>query len=290
MTELGRAKGLDLTWFAVKHENTEHAHAHVIVLPRDLNGRRVRFYKTDYTKIKELGDSYLIRNRLLSRDREYEKEDKGKPAVTDFFNRLKTAIKTAFKLIRHRIIADADDGEPVAQPPRNTSRDEELLGPAPAYWQLEALRTLGDAKRKERAWRRYTKPIIVDYSDGLSGLKIATYTPKTNLLSLRRLERKFMAGDKTVTNQLSDDDFNRLRGWIREQYREDKSLERQAKAIKSIKVELSAEEDLEVSSRSSIESLKRLKKKHLKGEVNLNDAEYKALSDWLIDRQRTGET
>lgn len=79
MRNLGREKGLDLQWFAVEHNNTDHHHIHVVVLGEDRNGSEVRIDKKDYDKIKEYGDRYLERwhPRELERSRK-EREDREK--------------------------------------------------------------------------------------------------------------------------------------------------------------------------------------------------------------------
>lgn len=63
MQKLGSEKGLDLEWYAVCHRNTEHHHVHVVVLPKDREGRVVRFDKSDYVRLKEIGDGYLERTQ-----------------------------------------------------------------------------------------------------------------------------------------------------------------------------------------------------------------------------------
>lgn len=63
MKELGSEKGLDLQWWAVTHDNTDHRHVHVVVLPKDKEGRLVRFDKTDYNRLKDSGDRYLERTQ-----------------------------------------------------------------------------------------------------------------------------------------------------------------------------------------------------------------------------------
>lgn len=70
---IGRHKGLDLDWRAVTHKNTDHDHAHVIVFATDKSGyRKVTFNRSDYTKLRELGDRYLERDhyyeRFMTRD------------------------------------------------------------------------------------------------------------------------------------------------------------------------------------------------------------------------------
>lgn len=63
MKELGSEKGLDLQWWAVTHDNTDNRHVHVVVLPKDKEGRLVRFDKNDYNRLKEFGDRYLERTQ-----------------------------------------------------------------------------------------------------------------------------------------------------------------------------------------------------------------------------------
>ncbi|MBX9721585.1 MAG: hypothetical protein K2X81_09340 [Candidatus Obscuribacterales bacterium] len=79
MQELSRDKGLDLNWFAVEHNNTDHHHIHVVVLGKDRNGSEVRIDLKDIDKVKEYGDRYLERwhPREMERSRR-EREDREK--------------------------------------------------------------------------------------------------------------------------------------------------------------------------------------------------------------------
>ncbi|MBX9723279.1 MAG: hypothetical protein K2X81_17885 [Candidatus Obscuribacterales bacterium] len=74
MEELSRAKGLDLSWYAVEHKNTRHDHVHVVVMGKDENGKQVRLGRDDYKIVKEASDRYLEREYYLERflDREME--------------------------------------------------------------------------------------------------------------------------------------------------------------------------------------------------------------------------
>jgi len=78
MTRIGDEKGLDLDWRAVIHKNTDHDHAHVIVLGKDKNGREVLFDRDDYKEMREAGDRYLERHhyyeRFLQRDMDRQLE------------------------------------------------------------------------------------------------------------------------------------------------------------------------------------------------------------------------
>lgn len=83
MSQLGAEKGLNLEWWAVCHRNTDHHHIHVVVLPKDRDGRQVRFDKNDYQLLKEFGDEYLERTqyadyRSAELQREYKLKEKQK--------------------------------------------------------------------------------------------------------------------------------------------------------------------------------------------------------------------
>ncbi len=81
MQNLSRDKGLDLRWFAVEHNNTDHHHIHVVVLGKDRNGSEVRIDLKDIDKVKEWGDRYLERHhpRELERSRkEREERERGR--------------------------------------------------------------------------------------------------------------------------------------------------------------------------------------------------------------------
>ena len=72
MDQLGKEKRLELEWRAVVHENTEHKHAHVILMGKDRNGHQVRIRREDHQFLRKAGDEYLDREHKLDRflDRE----------------------------------------------------------------------------------------------------------------------------------------------------------------------------------------------------------------------------
>ncbi|MDX2105634.1 MAG: hypothetical protein SFY67_04450, partial [Candidatus Melainabacteria bacterium] len=59
MDQLGKEKRLELEWRAVVHENTEHKHAHVILMGKDKNGHQVRIRREDHQFLRKAGDEYL---------------------------------------------------------------------------------------------------------------------------------------------------------------------------------------------------------------------------------------
>lgn len=78
MKEISAEKGQDLSWFAVEHGNTAHAHIHVVILGKDKNGKDVRFDKKDYPKLREYGDRHLERWQPLEMDRWKREQEKKK--------------------------------------------------------------------------------------------------------------------------------------------------------------------------------------------------------------------
>lgn len=75
MERLEREKGQRLDWYAVEHQNTEHPHAHVVVMGKDLDGGRVRIHLDSLKDLRGWGDRYLEREHLLERylDRELDR-------------------------------------------------------------------------------------------------------------------------------------------------------------------------------------------------------------------------
>lgn len=89
MHQLGSEKGLDLEWWAVTHNNTDHPHVHVVVLSKDRNGRNVKFDKRDYDLLKEFGDRYLERTqysdcRVADLARQEKQKDRNKERQQQF--------------------------------------------------------------------------------------------------------------------------------------------------------------------------------------------------------------
>lgn len=67
MSNLSSSKGLDLEWYAVTHENTEHLHSHVVVLGTDLQGRAVHLNGKDSKQLRKWGNEFLDREHNLER-------------------------------------------------------------------------------------------------------------------------------------------------------------------------------------------------------------------------------
>jgi MobL relaxases len=270
MNELGTSAGLDLKWYAVIHTNTEHVHAHVVVLPVDKFGRRVRIYKEDYARMREVGDRYLQRNRYLDRDHVKVREEE---RPNSFVERLKSAAKMIYKTIQSFVQQELDDLPPVS----NKTREANAFGHTPTWAEIEARRRLREERQPMKLWRAYIKPIEIRSASG----EVLKYHRRKELPKLRELERDFKYGVPLVKSQMTDEDNSRLQSWIKELYKEEKMLEREASKIQEIKVRLSAEKEVSVGPNSELKELKQLKHLHDTAGVNLTEREHKALTDWI---------
>ena len=75
MQELGREKGVTLDWKAVVHDNTDHIHAHVCLMAKTEEGKRLRLIPEDHQRMREIGDDYIYREFGVRRLVEREKDE-----------------------------------------------------------------------------------------------------------------------------------------------------------------------------------------------------------------------
>lgn len=174
LKDVGREKGLDLDWRAVIHKNTDHDHAHVIVLGKDKNGREVLFDKDDYKNMRDAGDRYLERHHFLERylprdmDRQLEKgyeRDRGDN-------------------IFEKLIRDLN--------PERTEPEREQKPYKAQEWEKEkAIAYLPEAEKFERGGETYSK-----YS---------------KLEDLKEVAERLNRGE---TDRLPDEQYQKLGQWI----------------------------------------------------------------------------
>lgn len=292
MGDLSSRKGLDLEWYAVQHDNTENPHVHIVVMGADQNGHKVRLNKDDYTKIKEAGDRYLERNRLLDReekDKEKDKDDKEheRNPATRFFDALKAAAREF-----SRTMAKDDKGGKTESKFEQRKREKEeerqkeidALGDTvdlDDYLAKQAEKEEREEVRREKAWKEYCRPIEIERG----GHETLKYDRASSLESLRALERDYRNDDAQVRAGMSERDATRLNDWIKEKYREEKRIESKAQKLESIDVELDAENQGKWDKTSSLEDLRKLDALNARGEVYLDDAERKALGNWIRDQE-----
>jgi len=130
MERLEQEKGQRLDWYAVEHQNTEHPHAHVVIMGKDLEGGRVRLDLDDMKDLRGWGDRYLEREHTLDRylDREME-----------------------------RLIRDGERGREIKyQRSRGDKTYERLMYGDPDE---ERKRTAKDAERDRREWEQLDKDL-----------------------------------------------------------------------------------------------------------------------------------
>ncbi len=72
MEKFAEHKRLDLEWRAVIHKNTDHQHAHIVIMGKDKRGYDVTIRREDHQYLRKCGDDYLEREHKLDRflDRE----------------------------------------------------------------------------------------------------------------------------------------------------------------------------------------------------------------------------
>jgi|JYMV01.1.fsa_nt_gi hypothetical protein len=293
MADLSSRKGLDLEWYGVQHENTDNPHVHIVVMGTDQNGHKVRLNKEDYTKIKEAGDRYLERNRLLDReekDKEKDKDEKDRgdrnPAAR-FFD----ALKAAAREFSRTISKDEKGGKPESKfEQRKREKEEEKQKEVAAlgetidlddYLAKQVEKEEREEARREKAWKEYCKPIEISRD----GQEPAKYDRSSSLQSLRGLERDYRNDDALARAGMSEADAKRLNDWIKEKYRDEKRIETKAEKLESIDVELDSESKGKWTKGSSLEELRKLETLNARGEVYLDDAERTALANWVKDQE-----
>ncbi len=127
---LEQEEGQRVDWYAVEHQNTEHPHAHVVIMGKDLDGGRVRLDLDDMKDLRGWGDRYLEREHTLDRylDREME-----------------------------RLIRDGERGREIEyQRHRGDKMYERLMYGDP---EEERKRTARDAERDRREWEQLDKDL-----------------------------------------------------------------------------------------------------------------------------------
>lgn len=296
MADLSSRKGLDLEWYAVQHDNTSNPHVHIVVMGKDQHGHRVKLGRDDYTKVKEAGDRYLERNRFIDkdereRDQEKDKDERGPVnPVMRFVDALRAAAQ-AFSRSLDKEGRDEKDREPETkfdkrrrEKEEERQREQDALGETvnlDDYLEKEARREERAEERKKKAWKEYCRPIEVDRG----AHEPLAYDRSCSIESLRQLEKDYRDEDPSVRASMSEKDAERLNDWIKEKYREEKRLEYKAEKLQSIDIELDEENKGSWSSASSLEDLRRLEELNAKGEVYLDDAERKALANWMKDQE-----
>jgi len=286
MAELGRSKGLDLEWFAVEHQNTANPHAHVVVMATDKKGRQVRLHKADYTKVKEAGDEYLERNRLLDTVKERESQ-KQRERTEEKPRSLRERLAGALRVAKEEF-----NRENVREPERQKAsrfellqeREVEAFGTMPAVEEMSAKRAKQEERQKrslESAWKYYSTAIELDYE----GEKVQ-YNWHTSIFELKKLQGDYLKEGSAARKQLTDDDYKRLDTWIKDGVYLEKRTYAQAMSVRDISFELNAEKKVRLTKESSLSELNNVRRMDRKGDIVLTAVEVKALELWIREQEK----
>jgi hypothetical protein len=217
MKELGDSKGLDLDWKGVVHKNTDHDHAHVIVLGLDKEGHRVRFNKDDYQKLRELGDNYLERNHYYDRylDREISdllKEPDYRFTVHDRFD---DDVSKMFKDDGNRDFSKLDQGQD-----KEKDKDKDPFRDMEEWKRIDEdfkkyFRNLEKTTLLDKGFNQYVKE-----QQGRLSAEHGHYMAAMDIQRLEQLAEKFPEREEHLRELISD-----IREFDREQWREERGHE-----------------------------------------------------------------
>jgi hypothetical protein len=269
MSDLGSRHGLDLEWYGMVHRNTDHPHCHVVLMGCDRSNARVFLRKSDYAKVRDLGDRYLERHRPLVDDWE-EKE-----RFAEWTQKLLSFIS---RTVRELVARDKDKPDNHALG-RGRELERLSIGEPPDREMISRNRIqLADRLRREAEakWQIYCTPIMVR-----DGVHTFQYTRTSPLESLRQLERAYCSGDHVLRRSLNERDFSRLQDWIRERVSHDRKLSASADKISSIELIYDDRDSMSLDCNASVEHLEQLKRWHDRGDIFLRDHERRAVDVWI---------
>lgn len=264
MDKLGSEKGLDLTWYAVKHENTENNHAHVVVLGLDKNGVEVSFGRRDLDRIRDLGDRYIEREHqlerylqretdrvLLSRDGKYDYDRQG---------------DQEFQRLVGDVYRQREEIEPVSEPAREP--EKERADPSSSSG-------AGSGTNKKRKYIEWSQEKAVEkLPDGEKILANGkTYSRFSSSEELEKLD-EYLKED--YSHYLPKEQYGLLGTWrkTKEKYGDD-CYEKQAKYKHDKKYNKGY--DKEGKAARDIEE-HRLLDKELRRSLNISDSRYQKMS------------
>lgn len=267
MEKLGRDKGLDLKWFAVEHNNTDHHHIHVVVLGRDRNDSEVRIDMKDIDKVKEYGDRYLERwhPRELERSRR-EREDREKARRAERTRERETAKQERIR-----------DGLELPWMHKKIIREQ--LEPYKEWKEKQERPDKEVESKREEQERPYHQDTIE-----ASGRE---WSKANNLKELRDLNEYLW---DNYEERIPKDEYRKLAGWIKDKEREgdrEAGPQRKDEATKSDKDKDSFDyQDEKYGKDDSYEKLTGLAQKLRESEERLPFEDYQKLRGWMEDRDR----
>lgn len=298
MAEWGAAKGLDLTWRAVIHNNTRHEHVHLLLFGKDKNNRNVHISRKDLNEMRSIGDRYIeSEHELEAQLSQLSKRTSSKltAKISNFLNSLKLgaskykeintekkrleqiALQSFFKRreFERAELAKLESAAFGEQPDEFAIAFKKI-----ARWQRQY-------EQEQKQQKELSRPIQIDY-----GKVQVTYTQNSAKPELVLLKNQYERGH--FTDQIDKKASRRLDRWIsnwerweRETKRLDWIAKKDARKIRSIEVEILSGQKRRLSLDSDFQDLKQLQELHDRAKVHLNPAEYKALSDWIKYKERS---
>ncbi len=263
MEKLSRDKGLDLHWFGVEHNNTDHHHIHVVVLGKDRNGSEVRIDLKDIDKVKEYGDRYLERwhPRELERSRR-EREGREKERRLERTREWEVAREERIR-----------EGLELPWMHKKIIRE-----------QLEPYREWKDKQdEKEREPDRKREELERPYHQDTIEAAGREWTKANTLGELRDLNEHLW---DNYEDRISKEDYKKLSGWIRDK----EQLREQPKRVEAPKDKHRRDEfeyqGDKYSKRDSYEKLTELASKLRDSEERLPFDDYQKLRGWIENRDR----
>ncbi len=296
MAELCSRKGQDLEWYAVVHDNTNNEHAHVVIMGRDDNGRTVKLDTKDYELIKQAGDEYLERNKLLDRSKDKDKDEldkdeaeKEKGSVNRFVDALKAAAQE-FKRNYSKDDKGKNEKPETEYQKRKRERQEIQDADRAALGEdldLDAKLVLQQKSEerqkadKEKAWKDYCKPVEINYALPDGTVFVSKYDRASSLEGLKDLRKAYEEDDHVAKNSLTQDDIKRVSDWIKEKETAIFLLEKKSQSLPEIVIAVDSETNAVYTKDSSFEELLRLTEQNKRRQIYLDPVEERALEKWL---------
>jgi len=260
MEGLSRDKGLDLDWYAVAHNNTEHHHIHVIVLGKDRNGSEVKIDLKDIDKVKEYGDRYLERchPREMERSREERKERERERREE------RTAEREAAREERIR------EGQELPWLHQKIVREQ--LEPYEEWKKKQELREK-EPEPKHDEWER-------PYHQDTINAAGREWSKANNLEELRDLNEHLW---DNYDERIPKDEYKKLVGWIRDKERLKDEPSKEKPVKERDEIEWRGEK---YGKQDSYEKLSGLAEKLRESDERLPFDQYQKLRGWIENRDR----
>ena len=256
MDKLGQAKGLDLKWYGVEHDNTDHHHVHLVVMGKDRNGVDVTLDLKDIKKLREYGDRYLEREHPRELERAREEREKKREEKRQEWERLRRErIREGLELpwMHKKIVRE--QLEPYEKWREKQDRKEEAK-------ELE-----GSLEKIEALGKEWTKD--------------------NTLKELRGLNEKLWDSED---ERIPKEDYQKLGSWIKEKERDierrliEKEMEAQEK--KRDRKDVIEYDGREYSEKDPYKKLMKLNKELREKEEKLPYDDYQKLRGWIEEKDR----